>query len=213
MALSMAARVARGALAAPRALQGLRRMATSTSVGDIFTPTDEHASLRSMVRSFAEKEVAPQALEWNRKEEFNMDLYKKCGELGLLGITVDAEYGGSGMDATAACIVHEELSAADPAFCLSYLAHSMLFVNNLYHNGNAEQKTKYLPDACSGATIGGMGMSEPSCGTDVLGMRTRAAKDGDEWVLNGTKFWITNGCINDTELGDNFLVYARTAEG
>jgi isovaleryl-CoA dehydrogenase len=114
------------------------------------------------------------------------------------------------MDAVAACIVHEELSAADPAFCLSYLAHSMLFVNNLEFNGNEEQRAKFLPDACSGERIGGMCMSEPNHGTDVLGMQTKAVRDGDSYVLNGTKMWITNGAVTDNDTGDMFLVYART---
>lgn len=127
-------------------------------------------------------------------------------------MTVDPEYGGSGMDATAACIVHEELSSSDPAFCLSYLAHSQLFVNNLARNASPEQCARWLPAACSGEAIGGMGMSEPGTGTDVLAMRTSAKKHGDGgWVLNGSKMWITNGCVDDETLGDMFLVYARTA--
>lgn len=116
------------------------------------------------------------------------------------------------MDAVAATLAMEEISYSDPAFCLSYLAHSMLFVNNLALNGNEEQLAKYLPDVCSGAKIGGMCMSEPGAGTDVLGMATNAKKDGDNWILNGQKMWITNGAINDSELGDVFLVYAKTAE-
>jgi isovaleryl-CoA dehydrogenase len=177
---------------------------------DIFNPSDEHRELRSMVRQFCEAEVAPQAAEYDRAEKFNLALFRRCGELGLLGVTVDPEYGGSGMDATAAVIVHEELSAQDPGFCLAYLAHSMLFVNNLAHNGTDEQKRRFLPGACDGSIIGGMGMSETSSGTDVLGMRTRAERDGDDWVINGSKMWITNGCVDDEELGDVFLVYART---
>lgn len=118
------------------------------------------------------------------------------------------------MDATAAVIVHEEMSAADPAFCLAYLAHSMLFTNNVFHNANEEQKQRFLPGACDGSLIGGMGMSEPGAGTDVLGLSTKAVKtDGGDYVLNGSKMWITNGCISDTELGDAFLIYARTGEG
>jgi isovaleryl-CoA dehydrogenase len=165
-----------------------------------------------MVRQFVEKEVEPQANDFNKREEFNHPLFKKLGGLGLLGITAPVEYGGSGMDAVAACIAHEELSASDPAFCLSYLAHSMLFVNNLVFNGNHDQKSQFLPDACSGKRIGGMCMSEPGAGTDVLGMATTAKKEGNNWRLNGTKMWITNGAVNDTELGDMFLVYAKTAE-
>ncbi|KAL3904855.1 MAG: hypothetical protein SGPRY_011134, partial [Prymnesium sp.] len=152
------------------------------------------------------------ALSYNREERFNAALFQRAGELGLLGVTVDPEYGGSGMDATAACIVHEELSSSDPAFCLSYLAHSQLFVNNLARNASPEQCARWLPAACSGEAIGGMGMSEPGTGTDVLAMRTSAKKHGDGgWVLNGSKMWITNGCVDDETLGDMFLVYARTA--
>lgn len=176
---------------------------------DLFNPTPEHRQLREMVRSFAEREVEPQALEHDRTETFNVDLFRKLGELGLLGITAGEDAGGSGMDAVAACIVHEELSAIDPGFTLAYLAHSMLFVNNLNQNGSDEQRLKYLPPACDGRAIGGMCMSEPGAGTDVLGMSTTATKDGDEYVLNGAKMWITNGAISKTELGDTFLVYAR----
>ena len=169
-----------------------------------------------MVASFTAAEVEPQALEYNRDERFNHALFRRCGELGLLGVTVDPEYGGSGMDATAACIVHEELSASDPAFCLSYLAHSQLFVNNLARNGSHEQKSRLLPAACSGELIGGMGMSEPHAGTDVLGLTSKAVPAGGDgggggWTLNGGKMWITNGAVDDATLGDAFLVYARTA--
>ena len=177
---------------------------------DLFNPTEEHEALRQMVRDFTEREVDPQAAEHDRLERFNHQLFLKAGELGLLGITVDERWGGAGMDATAAVIVHEELSAADPGFCLAYLAHSMLFVNNLALNGNDEQRGRLLSDACSGAKIGGMCMSEPGAGTDVLGMSTSAVRDGDDWILNGAKMWITNGAISDTDLGDVFLVYAQT---
>lgn len=181
-------------------------------MSDIFNPSDEHKALRDMVRTFAEREVDPQAEEFDKSESFNIELFRKLGELGLLGITVPFEYGGAEMDATAAVIAHEELSAADPGFCLAYLAHSMLFVNNLAVNGTEEQKQKYLPGACSGELVGGMCMSEPNAGTDVMGMGTVARKDGDEYVLNGQKMWITNGAISDGELGDVFLVYAKTED-
>jgi isovaleryl-CoA dehydrogenase len=201
----------------PKSVSAFCRMQstkTKTSITrlDLFNPTEEHAALREMLRTFVENEVDPQALEYNRKEKFNVELFRKLGSLGLLGITVEPEFGGSGMDATAAVIAHEELAASDPAFCLSYLAHSMLFVNNLAFNGNAAQKAKYLPSACTGEKIGGMGMSEPSVGTDVLGMNTNAklSADGTHYVLNGTKMWITNGTITGKETGDLFLVYAKT---
>jgi len=197
---------------APRLSPRLGACRAFSAGTDLFNPTEEHVQLRDMLRSFVEAEVEPQATEYNRAEKFNMPLFKKLGDLGLLGITVPEEYGGSGMDAVAAVIAHEELSSSDPAFCLSYLAHSMLFVNNLAQNGNEAQLQKYLPDVCSGACIGGMGMSEPGVGTDVLSMKTTAAKsaDGSHYVLNGAKMWITNGAVSDTELGDRFLIYART---
>ena len=176
----------------------------------LFNPSEEHGALREMVRDFAEKELAPQAAEHDKHERFNIGLFRKLGELGLLGITVSPKYGGSGMDATAAVIAHEELAAVDPGFTLAYLAHAMLFVNNLHQNGNDEQKRRLLPRACDGSAVGGMCMSEPDAGTDVLGMKTRAVRDGDEWIIDGAKMWITNGAVSDTELGDMFLVYART---
>ncbi|MCO4769835.1 MAG: acyl-CoA dehydrogenase family protein [Deltaproteobacteria bacterium] len=179
---------------------------------DLFNPTDEHRQLRAMVRDFVEREVEPQAEEYDRTEAFNLPLFRKCGELGLLGITADPEYGGSGMDAAAAVIVHEELAASDPGFALAYLAHSMLFVNNLNHNGNDEQKRRFLPGACSGELVGGMCMSEAYAGTDVMGMKSRARRDGSDYILDGSKMWITNGGISPTELGDIFLVYAYDAE-
>ena len=178
----------------------------------LFNPTEDHLALRQMVRQFTESEVDPQAEEFDRDERFNVALFRKLGELGLLGVTVDEEFGGSGFDATAAVIVHEELSAADPGFCLAYLAHSMLFANNLNINGNDEQRHRILPGCCDGTLIGGMAMSEPGAGTDVLGMKTTAVRDGDDYVLNGAKMWITNGAITDTELGDVFLVYARSGD-
>lgn len=181
----------------------------SSGTPTAFEPTADHAELRRMVREFSEKEVDPQAIAFNRDEKFNYDLFLKLGQLGLLGVTVPEQYGGAAFDATAACIVHEEMSAADPAFCLSYLAHSLLFVNNLARNGNHEQKLRFLPAACEGKMIGGMGMSEPSAGTDVLAMRTSATRDGDEYVINGQKMWITNGTIDGSSTGDVFLVYAR----
>ena len=179
-------------------------------MSDLFNPTEEHQVLREMVRSFVEKEVAPQAEEFDKTEQFNRPLFNKLGELGLLGVTAQPEFGGSGMDAVAAVIVHEELSAADPGFCLAYLAHSMLFVNNLAVNGTDEQRSRFLPGTCSGELVSGMCMSEPDAGTDVLGMGTVAVEDGDEYVLTGRKMWITNGAVSDTEMGDIFLVYAKT---
>ncbi|MGB5195175.1 MAG: acyl-CoA dehydrogenase family protein [Polyangiales bacterium] len=176
---------------------------------DLFNPTSEHRALRELVRSFTEREVDPQAESFDHAERFNIELFRQLGELGLLGITVDERFGGSGLDPLAAVIAHEELSAADPGFALAYLAHSMLFANNLQVNGSDAQRSKYLPDACTGKKVCGMCMTEPGAGTDVLGMQTTAAKKSDRYVLNGAKMWITNGAVSDTELGDTFLVYAR----
>ena len=178
-------------------------------MSDLFNPTAEHQQLRDLVRSFAEREVEPQAALHDRTERFNRPLFKKLGELGLLGVTVDERFGGAGLDATALVIVHEELSAADPGFCLAYLAHSVLFVNNLFFNGNDAQRAKHLPPACQGDTVCGMCMTEPGAGTDVLGMRTTARPSGDQYILNGAKMWITNGTVGGGELGDCFLVYVR----
>ncbi|ETV66502.1 hypothetical protein H257_17072 [Aphanomyces astaci] len=200
----------RSATISRHALSSSRAAFSTTAPLDLYSPTEEHQALREMLRSFVAQKVEPQALEFNRAEKFNVDLFRELGELGLLGITVPEKYGGSGMDALAAVIAHEELSSSDPAFCLSFLAHSMLFANNLARNGNDAQCAKYLPAASSGEAICGMAMSEPAVGTDVLGMKTTAVKRGDEYILNGTKMWITNGAINDTDLGDTFLVYART---
>jgi isovaleryl-CoA dehydrogenase len=180
---------------------------------DLFNPTDEHTLLRKTVRDFVREQVEPQAMEYDRQERFNAPLFRQLGELGLLGITVPAEYGGAGMDALAAVIVHEELSASDPGFCLAYLAHSMLFVNNFCHNANDEQRQRYLDKVVSGEWVGGMCMTEPSVGTDVLGMKSEAVRRGDYYYINGRKMFITNGAIDDSTLGNIFLVYARTEKG
>ena len=178
---------------------------------DLFNPTEEHKMLRETIRSFVAAEVEPQALEHDRAERFNLPLFRKLGELGLLGITVPEAYGGSGLDPLAAVIAHEELSASDPGFCLAYLAHSMLFVNNMAVNGSEEQKQRVLPSVCSGAAVGAMAMSEPNFGTDVIGMETTADLHGDHYLINGRKMWITNGCIDDTGTAADFVwVYART---
>jgi isovaleryl-CoA dehydrogenase len=171
----------------------------------LFTPTEEHEMLRSMVATFTSENVEPQAAEYDEKECLNQDLFRSLGDLGLLGITIPAEHGGAGMDAVAAVIAHEELSKSDPGFCLAYLAHSMLFVNNFYHCSNDEQRSRYLEPVLTGDWIGGMAMTEPGYGTDVVGMQTTATLRGDKYILNGTKTYITNG-----PEGHVFLVYAKT---
>jgi isovaleryl-CoA dehydrogenase len=158
-----------------------------------------------MVRDFTQNEVEPQAAEFDAKGVLNVPLFRQLGELGLLGITVPEEHGGAGMDSVAAVIAHHELAKSDPGFTLAYLAHSMLFVNNFYHSSNAEQRNRYLAKVISGEWIGGMGMTEPGAGTDVMGMSTTAVRDGDHYILNGTKTYITNGCE-----GFVFLVYVKT---
>ncbi len=181
---------------------------------DLFTPSEEHQMLRETVRQFVQKEVEPQALEYDRAESFNHALFKKSADLGLLGLTIPEEAGGIGMDAVASVIAHEELASSDPGFCLAYLAHAILFVNNFYVNANEEQRERYLSKVISGEWIAGMGMSEPGAGTDVIGgMKTQARRQGDVYILNGAKMWITNGCVTDSELGDLFLIYARTEDG
>jgi len=179
---------------------------------DIANPSEEHLMLREMVRDWTQENVEPQAFEHDKHERFNLELLRSMGELGLLGISAQEEYGGAGLDATACAIVHEELSASDPGFALAYLAHSMLFVNNLAYNGTDEQKTRILPKVCSGEWIGAMAMSEPDAGTDVLGLSTSAVlQDDGTWVINGRKMWITNGCIDDQGTpADVVWVYART---
>jgi len=177
---------------------------------DLFAPSAEHRLLADTVNAFVRDEVEPQADSFNRDERFNLDLFRRAGEIGLLGLTVPEEEGGSGLDAIAAVIVHEALSSSDPGFCLAYLAHAMLFVNNFAHNGNPDQRRRILPKVLSGEWIGGMCMTEPEAGTDVLGMKSDAVRDGDHYVLNGRKMFITNGSIDEGTLGDVFLVYAKT---
>jgi len=179
---------------------------------DIANPTDEHAMLRQMVRDFVREEVEPQALEHDRDERFNLTLFRKLGGMGLLGLTAPTDYGGAGMDATSVVIVNEEISYSDPGFCLAFLAHDQLFVNNLAHSGTDEQKARILPKVCSGKWIGCLGMSEADHGTDVLGMQTSAVpRDDGSWVVNGRKMWITNGSIDDAGTpADVVWLYART---
>lgn len=179
---------------------------------DLFTPTEEHGILRNMVRDFVKNEVEPQALEHDIKEKFNLNLFRKLGELGLLGLTVPQDYGGAGMDAVSSVIVHEELAYSDPGFALAYLAHSILFVNNFYQNSNDYQKRKYLDKVISGTWIGAMGMTEPDAGTDVMSMKTKAVKQGNYYYITGRKTYITNGAIDSNTPGDIFLIYAKTGD-
>jgi isovaleryl-CoA dehydrogenase len=181
------------------------RWVTSPGMDFLFNPTPEHQMLRDTCSRFAREKVGPQARETDITMTFNAPLFKELGQMGLLGITIPEKDGGAGMDATAAVIVHHELSKFDPGFCLAYLAHSMLFVNNFYFAANDEQRSRFLPRVLSGEFIAAMGMSEPGAGTDVQGMQTTAIKNSNgNYILNGSKIWITNGTVADV-----FLIYAK----
>src|ERR1700726_2373987 len=161
--------------------------------------------LRDSLANFAAKEIAPRAAEIDKTDQFPMDLWKKVGDLGVLGMTVSEEYGGANMGYTAHCVAMEEVSRASASVGLSYGAHSNLCVNQIRRNGNEVQKRKYLPKLISGEHVGALAMSEPDAGSDVVSMRLRADKKGDHYILNGTKLWITNGHVADT-----LVVYAKT---
>jgi isovaleryl-CoA dehydrogenase len=171
-----------------------------------FTP--EEKEIQRVCRDFAQKELAPLAEKHDNEESFNLKAFKHMGELGLLGITADPEYGGSGMGATAATIVMEEFGKACAGSTLSYLAHTILCVNNLSNNGSAAQKEKYLPKLISGEHVGCMGMSEPEYGSDAVGMQTKAVKNGDFYEITGNKMWITNA-----QYADVVYLYTRTGPG
>lgn len=161
--------------------------------------------LRDSVRSFAANEIAPRAAEIDHSNEFPNELWRKMGDLGILGVTVEEEYGGAGMGYLEHVVAMEEVSRASASVGLSYGAHSNLCVNQIRKNGTEEQKRRYLPKLISGEHIGALAMSEPNAGSDVVSMKLRAEKKGDRYVLNGTKMWITNGPDADT-----LVIYAKT---
>jgi isovaleryl-CoA dehydrogenase len=161
--------------------------------------------LREQIARFCADEIAPRAADIDKSNDFPMDLWRKFGDLGLLGITVEEAYGGSAQGYLAHCVAVEEISRASASVGLSYGAHSNLCVNQIRRNGSAEQRQKYLPKLISGHHVGALAMSEPGAGSDVVGMRLRAEKKGDRYVLNGNKMWITNGPDADV-----LVVYAKT---
>ena len=166
---------------------------------------EEIGLLRQTLIQFAAQEIAPRAAEIDRNNDFPNDLWPKLGELGLLGITIPEEYGGSGMGYLAHAIAMEEISRASASVGLSYGAHSNLCLNQIRLNGSEIQKQQYLPPLCSGEQVGALAMSEPSAGSDVVSMRLRAERQGDDYVLNGNKMWITNG--PDANV---YVIYAKT---
>ena len=161
--------------------------------------------LRDTVRDFARDKIAPRAEEIDRSNAFPRELWPQLGALGLLGITVEEEWGGAGLGYLAHCVAMEEISRASAAIGLSYGAHSNLCVNQIRRNGNDAQRRRYLPKLISGEHVGALAMSEPGAGSDVVSMRTRADRKGDRYILNGSKMWITNGPVADT-----LVVYAKT---
>jgi isovaleryl-CoA dehydrogenase len=168
---------------------------------------EEYDILRESVKSFSEKEIMPVSRKIDHDDYFPREIFKKMGSLGYLGITIPEEYGGSGSDYISQAIIEEEISYASGSLGLSYGAHSNLCLDNLYRNGSEYIRENYVPKLCSGDNIGSLGMTEPSSGSDALSMKTNAVKDGDNYVINGSKTFITNA-----PYADQFLTYARTGD-
>ncbi len=162
-----------------------------------FRLTDEQLQIQQMVRDFAESEIKPSLAEWDEAQHFPVDTFKRAGGLGMLGVTISEEYGGAGLSYIDYSNVIEELAVIDSGFALSVAAHNSLGTGHIYLAGNDEQKKKWLPKLTSGEWIGAWGLTEPGSGSDASGMNTMAVKDGDDWVLNGTKNFITNATYAD----------------
>lgn len=173
-----------------------------------FALTEQQLEMQEMVRRFAREQLATKAAEIDQTCRFPRESFDEMGRLGLLGLLVPEQYGGVGESVTTFCVVMEEIAYACAATALSYLAHSVLCAYNLSHNGSEEQKMKYLPDLCSGKKIGCLCITEPGAGSDALGMQTFGVQQGDHWVINGSKTFITNAPVADV-----FLVYVRTDKG
>ena len=180
-------------------------MSLSNLPGLNFQLGEDIDALRDAVREFAQSEIAPRAAEIDRNDQFPMDLWRKMGDLGVLGITVPEQYGGADMGYLAHMVAMEEISRASASVGLSYGAHSNLCVNQINRNGNEAQKAKYLPKLISGEHVGALAMSEPGAGSDVISMKLKAEDKGGYYLLNGNKMWITNGPDADT-----LVVYAKT---
>ncbi|KAJ3091724.1 hypothetical protein HK102_013668, partial [Quaeritorhiza haematococci] len=185
------------------AVNANRRYGTVGSAS--FNLSEDLRHLQEAVQNFAQTEIAPRAAQIDKDNAFPMDLWKKMGDMGLHGVTAPEKYGGHEQGYLAHCLVMEELSRASGAVALSYGAHSNLCINQIVRNGNEAQKDKYLPKLIAGEHIGALAMSEPGSGSDVVSMKLRAEKKGDRYILNGTKFWITNGPDADV-----LVVYAKT---
>ena len=179
----------------------------------LFNPSAEHKILREMLQNFVKNEVEPQANEFDRKEHFNLPLFRKLGEIGVLGLLVSEEFKGAARDLVSAVIVHEELASSDPGLTLSYLAHAVLCAYNIEQNAAPKQKKWFLPKLATGEWVGAMALSEPDCGTDVRAIKTKAVRKKDKYILNGRKMWITNGSVNEENTPcDCCLVYAKTRD-
>lgn len=170
-----------------------------------FNLSDEHKMLKETVYNFAKKEIEPLAYEIDKSDEMPEDMFKKLGNLGVLGIIIPEKYGGAGCDILSQVLVIEQLACVSPAIALSYGAHSNLCIYNLYKNGNEEQRKKYLPSLCQGDKIGCLGLTEPGAGSDTVSLSTSAKKVGNKYILNGTKAFITNAPV-----GDVTIIYAKT---